>query len=42
MILAKIDIAIGKWKGAFDRPYPRLIEKYKQAVLAAAFRGQEP
>lgn len=40
-IVAKIDSLIGKSKRARDHldHIPRLVEKYKQAVLAAAFRG---
>ncbi|MGO6830251.1 restriction endonuclease subunit S [Rhizobium ruizarguesonis] len=40
-IVAKIDSITGKSKRARDHldHIPRLIEKYKQAVLAAAFRG---
>lgn len=40
-IVAKIDSLTGKSRRARDRldHIPRLVEKYKQAVLAAAFRG---
>ena len=40
-IVAKIDSLTGKSKRARDHldHIPRLVEKYKQAVLAAAFRG---
>jgi type I restriction enzyme S subunit len=40
-IVAKIDSLTGKSKRARDHldPIPRLVERYKQAVLAAAFRG---
>jgi len=40
-IVAKIDSLTGKSKRAHDHldHIPRLVEKYKQAVLAAAFRG---
>jgi type I restriction enzyme S subunit len=40
-IVAKIDSLTGKSKSARDHldHIPRLVEKYKQAVLAAAFRG---
>lgn len=40
-IVAKIDSLTGKSKRARERlaHIPRLVEKYKQAVLAAAFRG---
>ncbi|MBB5411027.1 type I restriction enzyme S subunit [Paraburkholderia sp. HC6.4b] len=40
-IVAKIDSLIGKTKRARDHleHIPRLVEKYKQAILAAAFRG---
>ncbi len=40
-IVAKIDSLSGKSKRASDHldHIPRLVEKYKQAVLAAAFRG---
>ncbi|MER9962167.1 restriction endonuclease subunit S [Mesorhizobium sp. M0045] len=40
-IVAKIDSLTGKSKHARDHldHIPRLVEKYKQAVLAAAFRG---
>jgi type I restriction enzyme, S subunit len=40
-IVAKIDSLIGKSRRARDHldHIPRLVEKYKQAVLAAAFRG---
>jgi type I restriction enzyme S subunit len=40
-IVAKIDSLTGKSKRARDHldHLPRLVEKYKQAVLAAAFRG---
>lgn len=40
-IVAKIDSLTGKSKRARDHldHVPRLVEKYKQAVLAAAFRG---
>lgn len=41
-IVAKIDSLTGKSRRARDHldHIPRLVEKYKQAVLAAAFRGQ--
>lgn len=41
-IVAKIDSLTGKSKRARDHldHIPRLVEKYKQAVLAAAFRGE--
>lgn len=41
-IVAKIDSITGKSRRARDRldHIPRLVEKYKQAVLAAAFRGR--
>lgn len=41
-IAAKIDNLIGKSKRARDHldHIPRLVDKYKQAVLAAAFRGE--
>jgi type I restriction enzyme S subunit len=41
-IVAKIDSLSGKSKRARDHldHFPRLVEKYKQAVLAAAFRGE--
>lgn len=40
-IVAKIDSLTGKSKRACDHldHIPRLVEKYKQAILAAAFRG---
>jgi type I restriction enzyme S subunit len=40
-IVAKIDSLSGKSKRARDHleHIPRLVEKYKQAILAAAFRG---
>lgn len=41
-IVAKIDSLTGKTRRARDHldHIPRLVEKYKQAVLAAAFRGE--
>jgi type I restriction enzyme, S subunit len=41
-IVAKIDSLSGKSKRARDHldHMPRLVEKYKQAILAAAFRGE--
>lgn len=42
-IVAKIDSLTGKSRRARDHldHIPRLVEKYKQAILAAAFRGDE-
>ncbi|QYD69052.1 restriction endonuclease subunit S [Paraburkholderia edwinii] len=43
-IVAKMDSLIGKSKRARDHleHIPRLVEKYKQAIVAAAFRGNWP